>query len=309
VDIDPKTAETARAKLHAFLDGNPPPEKAALARQALGMLPSPHAGMRPSSGSPTAEDEKLGISNFPENPGSTVGPAGWTKSELAPDQGQEARDEAAVSTSGRRPQTELEADPMLQEGIKQAMGMSALHMIGAAIGAPGRAILNSKGGRAAQLLKSTEAAGGDTGVFDPETIISSGSQKGKRAADAIEHLERLKANGANVERDLENAYNEAHGPSPDVEAAKAALKFRPPSAYESVHALHGNPIAIAGAGTHVLPPIMGALTVPAEIAAATGAGIAHPVSTFFMSPIMQAVMGAQTPDLPQQPGIPPGGTR
>lgn len=41
MDIDSKTADVARTKLNAFLAGNPPPEKAALARKALGMLPPP----------------------------------------------------------------------------------------------------------------------------------------------------------------------------------------------------------------------------------------------------------------------------
>jgi hypothetical protein len=300
MDIDPKTAEMARAKLHAFLDGNPPPEKAALAREALGMLPAPN--MKPRNNADVvAEDEKLGIANKP------VESHGALADQFAPGLSQEQQDEAAVSP--KRPE-ELDNDFIGQEIGNGAMGTALMHGIGLALSKPARAILDSKGGRAAQLLKSTEAAGGDPGVFNPDAIVQGGSLKGQKAGDAIEHLQRLKANGADVERELESIYSDAHTASPDVEAARAALKFRPPSAYESVHALHGNPVALASAGTHVLPPIMGALTVPASIANATGAGIANvvsPTAAFLNSPIMQAVMGGQVVPLPLSPV--PGGSR
>src|SRR6185437_12080832 len=239
MDIDPKTAEMARAKLHAFLDGNPPPEKAALARQALGMLPGPNMKPR-DNGDPVAEDEKLGIENRP------IESHGPIADQFSPGLSQEEQDEAAVSP--KRPE-ELDNDFVGQEIANGAMGTALMHGIGLALSKPASAILKSKGGRAAQLLKSTEASGGDPGVFNLDAIVQGGSLKGQKVGDAIEHLQRLKANGADVERELETIMNDAHTGSPDVEAAHAALKFRPPTAYESVHALHGNPVALASAGT------------------------------------------------------------
>jgi len=297
-EIDQKTAAIARTKLHAFLDGNPPAEKAAEAHRMLAMLPSPVAPPREHS------DAELGL----ENQINDNGEANLLNTKPSQDE----RDAAAVARTASpiKPQTELEGDPSAQEILGQAMTMPLLHMIGLGLSGSANAILDSKGGQAARLLRSTEAAGGDAGAFNPEAIVQSGSMKGAKAGDAVAHLERLKANGGDVERELEGIYSDAHMPTPGVEAAKAALKFRPPSAYESVHALHGNPVAVASAGMHVLPPIMGRLTVPAEIAKAAGSGIAAPESSFFSSPIMQAVMNGQaSPPMPQQPTFPPGGTR
>lgn len=297
-EIDQKTATLARTKLHAMLDGNPSPAKVAEIHRLLGMLPEPNAG-KPREFS----DEQLGIENQPITSSRFGGTLGGDAAEEAA-AAQPGLDAAAVHPE--KPQSE--SDPMTRELTQQAMAMPLLHMIGAGIAGPARAVLESKGGRAAQLLKNTEASGGDPGVFNPDAIVSSGSMKGAKAGDAIEHLERLKANGANVERELENVYADAHGPTPAVEEARSALTFRPPTAYESVHALHGNPAAIASAGTHVIPPILGRLTVPAKIAAATGAGIATPASAILASPLMRAIF-ADNPQVLDRPELPAGGTK
>lgn len=286
-EIDQKTATIARAKLHAFLGTNPPPDKVKEAHRLLSLLPSPENHTPPEHA-----DAELGI----ENPINETGNGGLMgKSQRDLDNGAVARNSSPV-----KPQTELEGDGLTQEILSQAMTMPLLHAIGLGMSIPAKKILSSEGGQAAERIAAAKAAGPRVD-FDPEAIVESGSMKGAKAGEALDHLNRLKANGANVERDLENVMDAGMKPSSGIDPADA----------QTMH-IGGPHIGMHGAYLpHAsLPAIVGRLTVPAKIAAATGAGIAKPVSSFMMSPLMQAVMTGDDPaqSIPQ-PALPAGGTK
>lgn len=272
--LDPDKAEAVRAELRAMLASNPSPQKAALAQKTLNML-------RPENHTPPEHsDEELGIENKP------IGDSRWDEIANEGDTGgRAAREQADIDnrsvavrnkTHKYRPQTELEADPVLQEGVSTALTMPVLHKIGT--------VLARGGSKLAEMVAPRLEP-------DMNAVLKTGAHAGKTAQQALDDIERLEQGmrgekSTTLERQKEDILDQV-----TKESAAPGLNH--------LHGVHLSPYA------RLLMAMPG---VAGGIAQAGGNGLAAPSTSFIMSPIMQAVMGspvqppAKLPDSPELPG-------
>ncbi len=148
-----------QARLYALVSANPGGPDADQARSILARLPHHAAGealpgMRPQSRDPNPSGPEFtpldyGQANGRESPAARAPHVPFTDVKL-PVRQQAPQD--VLHPSPRRPDTELEADPLLQEGVGQAMTMPALHGAGVLLSGLGRQFLKTEAGQAMKFL-------------------------------------------------------------------------------------------------------------------------------------------------------------
>lgn len=147
---DIEKIERIKSNLRSYLNEQPNGEHAEQAKRILvnlqanaPSLPSPSRQMK----NPT--DADLGLENEPIKASGRFSDA---NDETSGQAYRDAVNSGSAAPLPRRPQTELEGDPLAQEIAGAAMTMPALHVAGLGLSAVGRKLLQSRAGQAAKFL-------------------------------------------------------------------------------------------------------------------------------------------------------------
>ena len=291
-------------------------------RRAMGGMPPLPASMRQS-------DEELDLPS-----------SGPIRTDLVGVNSQQPRDSGAGGTTGtggttlpflatprqsdvteRKPhiQTELESDPLLQEGVGQAMTLPLLHAAAWLVSAAGRGLLGTRGGQAAKFLSEagepirapTKPFGQPATEFDPAVTVKGGDFGGMPAGRAVEQLEAMKGSrnlpkGTVDAIDAEIARIKGAAPmtaDPEIARARAALEFHGPhvadmgmgggAAAALLHAGHGGLAGIPALSLMAMRnigPIAGRAALP-TLRLGEALGAASPDLALSGSPLLQAAEG------------------